>query len=283
MAYPERPTLSDDGHSYLLWIHPKDRERAKSIGQQRWDPARQSWVYPRNERIYDALVAEFGDDLDASRVKRLAARPPEENLEAGSANRRVASGSPDAPSQRAATASVDDFVELKVQIKTLERQSKALEEALATARQDAEIARSMAKRLEDAMAAENASDRIDKLVKEIALEAAEQDGEFATLLARVEISDMPIALARRLEEECRRVLRVDDERVALADLLAELRDTVLLSGDAIDLAHVVRKQRNIMAHEERAKGQRKARALVALMATSLLWPELKRARDTAGG
>lgn len=168
------------------------------------------------------MVAEFGDELDTSKIRRVATQRAEESEEAEAAGKGPGTQSAVAPTARPETVSIDEIVELKVQIKTLEKGSEALAEKLAAAQQDAENARRMVKRLEDAIAAENAPNKLENLIKEIAFEAAEQDKEFAKLLERVEMTDMPIAMSRALENICRAVLRIQDERVPLADLLAEL-------------------------------------------------------------
>jgi len=283
MAYPERPSLGEDGNSYLLAVHPKDKDRAKGIGQYRWDPEWKCWVYPKSPWVYDALVAEFGDELDLSKIKGGASKPSRQKCRPVDGDGGVAAQIVPTASARPGTAELDNLVELRVQIKTLERDKQELVDELESARAETAAARGIAKRLQDAMASRKESDTVEQLVKEVALDAANHDRDFAALLGRVEVVDMPIALARCLEGECRRILRIEDERVRLADLLDDLRDSNLLPADAIDLAHVVRKQRNIAAHEEAIRGQRKARALVSLMATSLLWPELRRARDEVGG
>ncbi len=50
-------------NEYLLSIPPDQKERARGIQGRKWDPQRRYWVYPRTIRMYNALVAEFGDDL----------------------------------------------------------------------------------------------------------------------------------------------------------------------------------------------------------------------------
>jgi hypothetical protein len=55
------PRLTEE--ELLLFIHPALKERASAIGGYKWDAERRCWVYPRTRRVYDALVAEFGDDL----------------------------------------------------------------------------------------------------------------------------------------------------------------------------------------------------------------------------
>ena len=90
---------------------------------------------------------------------------------------------------------------------------------------------------------------------------------------------MPIALTRRIDEELRAILRVFDKETTFRNLLDEARDADVLSRDAIDLAHTVRKTRNFVAHEEQSRTQRRARSLLTLMACALLWNDLISARN----
>lgn|GEM_PF-6330830 len=275
MPYPERPILREEGDSYVLYIHPKDRMRAKGIGQYRFDPRKSGWIYPKDSRIFSALVAEFGDELDIQVEKAEEALPqlrPEVTYRVP--ERADEEQGAAAPAPR--TIDIEEYVELRVKAEKLEEQLKA-------ALLDRDAARDTAKAVQEALETRNAGETLDRLVKDIAVEAAMHDKEFASLLARIEIRDMPIALARRLEEECRRLLRVSDERISFADLLSEIKDSNLLPGDAIDLAHIIRKQRNIVAHEETARGQKNARSVLTLMSASLLWLDLKRSQADSGG
>ena len=56
--------LIETNNEYLLFIPAAQKERAKGIQGRRWDPQRVCWVYPRTNRVYHALVLEFGDDSD---------------------------------------------------------------------------------------------------------------------------------------------------------------------------------------------------------------------------
>ncbi len=56
-------SISETEDEYLLSINASQKDRAKGIPGYRWDPERVCWVYPRTARNYDALIAEFGDDI----------------------------------------------------------------------------------------------------------------------------------------------------------------------------------------------------------------------------
>lgn len=55
--------IEETKNEYLLFIPSAQKERARGIQGRKWDPQRICWVYPRNIRMYHALVAEFVDDL----------------------------------------------------------------------------------------------------------------------------------------------------------------------------------------------------------------------------
>ena len=55
--------IRETENEYLLFISPDQKERARGIQGRKWDKQRVCWVYPRNVRMYNALVSEFGDDL----------------------------------------------------------------------------------------------------------------------------------------------------------------------------------------------------------------------------
>jgi hypothetical protein len=65
-----RTQLGQTDTELLLFIHASQKERAKRIERRRWDPKRRCWVYPKSTLVYDALVAEFGDDLVSLSVPR---------------------------------------------------------------------------------------------------------------------------------------------------------------------------------------------------------------------
>jgi hypothetical protein len=62
--------LRETNTEFLLFIHASQKERAKEIEGRRWDTERRCWVYPKTPRVYDAIIAEFGDDMASSSIKR---------------------------------------------------------------------------------------------------------------------------------------------------------------------------------------------------------------------
>src|SRR5262249_1117254 len=62
--------LQETDSEFLLFIHAAQKERAKAIDGRRWDTERRCWVYPKTARVYDAIIAEFGDAMVACSVRR---------------------------------------------------------------------------------------------------------------------------------------------------------------------------------------------------------------------
>jgi hypothetical protein len=62
--------LRETNMEFLLCIHASQKERAKEIERRRWDTERRCWVYPKTARVYDAIIAEFGDDMASPSIKR---------------------------------------------------------------------------------------------------------------------------------------------------------------------------------------------------------------------
>ena len=58
--------ISETETQYLLFIPIYQKERAKGISGRTWDPEQKCWIYPRNIRMYKALIEEFADDLTLS-------------------------------------------------------------------------------------------------------------------------------------------------------------------------------------------------------------------------
>jgi len=62
----EEIIIEETQNAYLLKIPAQLKDRARGIEGRRWDPQRRRWLFPRNLRMYNALVSEFGDDLTPS-------------------------------------------------------------------------------------------------------------------------------------------------------------------------------------------------------------------------
>ena len=71
------------------------------------------------------------------------------------------------------------------------------------------------------------------------------------------------------------VLKTQDQNCDFADLIGESRKKKLLSPDAISLLHVIRKQRNIFAHNSLNPNTRYMRVIFLVAAFALLAEEIQ--------
>ena len=58
--------ITETEDEFHLKIPANQRARAKKIERREWKPTLKRWVYPRSMRTYNALVAEFQNDLSSS-------------------------------------------------------------------------------------------------------------------------------------------------------------------------------------------------------------------------
>lgn len=113
--------------------------------------------------------------------------------------------------------------------------------------------------------------------KEIALQATGNDDKFADVLRRIDLDDgLPRKMATFLARELHAMLSVPiaDRRASLYELIREAGDEELLDADAVQLAHTIRRQGNVIAHSEGYAKTYPARSMLCLFAAALLWPEL---------
>ncbi len=260
----------------LLFIPASQKERAKAIDGRRWDPDRKCWVYPKTGRVYDALVAEFGDDLVSLSIPRpggsrqavVVETPTSAQLAAENQGLRDEMAKVrDALEQLGAAALHGRLSEIQgLEGKLAARESEALElklrleqldRELLQARHDAALAEAELSRLQvvnnalQADAARGQSEPTDarkeftKTLKELAKYTSGDNQSFMKIIDKSKLSDesLPVMLYRELERELRQRLKAED-RAGLAELISQARDSDLLTQDGADLAHIIRKQRN---------------------------------------
>jgi len=121
----------------------------------------------------------------------------------------------------------------------------------------------------------NRTTSVEELCRLKAIETTGNDPVFISMLACLRLdSTFPIELGKCLDRKLRELLDTDDRSLNLHDLIMQVKDVELLPEEAIDLAHAIRKQRNIMAHDRPDARTHAARVLYTLFAASLLWPYL---------
>lgn len=283
--------LNESETEFLLFVPFRDKERAKGIDGRRWDPDRGCWVYPKTARVFDEIIGEFGEDMEMLSVSRPEADSPvAPSLEEENTNLReeladirktvellVASKVNTETSEihKIRRALVDKDQELQRAKEDIRNLSGKLEKALdetGTSREESE-------RLRAQLAAKNPGSKSEELVQTLLVVASEATGgnrQFLSLIERVKNPErFPLEFAIAVEEYLRERLQVGTGPASLHDLISQAADAEILSRDAVDLAHIIRKQRNLFAHTKADRQTGPAREFLTLFAASLLWRDLK--------
>ncbi len=274
--------LTETNNEYLLAIPAAQRERAKGIQGRRWNPQLRRWVYPRTNRTYDALVAEFGDDLTQ-----------ESDFTHPSSDREQEDR------ERQATADLLEKVEgisqtMSKLLRFLSHTDNERTETLMLQEEEIRFLKGqLIERDEETYALQDRYDQLEKkygrLIKEtteqpysdrdevvmaMAMEVMGHDRVFGEQLKKMRIDGtLPLKVAGLMEGHLKNLLRSEGP---LNELLRELDDIYVLDRYAVDIAHMLRKQRNKVAHLGEPEDPRieMGRALFCLFGAALLFPEL---------
>ena len=251
--------IEQTDNEYLLYIPFDQKERAREIDGRRWDPERRCWVYPRNKRMYQALVSEFGVDLTESSVFT-APQLSHDKVSREKEEKQQGLRSNNERQVEILTAEVNrkesENKELKKRVAQLETEYRQLH-------------------INPTTQTTETTDR-NQLIKDIAVEVTGNDPVFGEFMRNLEIDEnLPLRIGGKIENHLRSILKSSNR--SLYDLIMECRDADKLDEDDIGLAHGIRKQRNIVAHhgdtneDDRTK---MGRAYFCLFAASLLFPKL---------
>ena len=231
-------SISETANEYLLTIPAKEKERAKGIRGRRWDMDRNVWTYDRTIDSYDALISEFADDVALFNITRpneacITDEHQQTNLEA------------------------ENFM-LRDKVAELEKKLSKWEESKNTESEQTTFFRLEISRLNDTIAylkdknTNNPTTVFDFV--NLAVAASNSNKELKSILERNVTTNgefdslLPIDLVSSLESHLRRALSKKESTDRLHDLLASAKEEDLLGADYIDLAHIIRKQRNLIAH-----------------------------------
>ena len=292
--------LQETTTELLLFIHATQKERAKAIDGRRWDPERKCWVYPRTGRVYDAIIAEFGDDMLTCSIKRPSPSSVTEQtaalqqknedlreelnrihnkLEGISTGNHDGNRSEVRALEVALAARESELATLRQKLLECDTQAEALKSTAAATQAELQRLRAANTALQAEISGRKAAPvdpttLLEKLVKEAAKDATGRHPKFTTLVDRYSLNqNLPNEFVKQLERELRKILDTDDRGLTLHDLITMAKDAELLTEKGIDLAHSLRKHRNILTHENTDPRTYQARVLLCLFAAALLWPE----------
>lgn len=279
--------IKETKNEYLLSIPPDQKERARGIQGRKWDPQRRCWVYPRTVRMYNALVAEFGDDLT-----------PESSFKSPERYSQVVFSS-----LRDKKIEDQEAAELQKNVERIDQSLSELLKFLNTDNKSADILMRQERDIQSLRAefekkdqentemhrkiehlqTENrrlshktsvSPDDRDEIVKEMALEVTGNDPVFGEAIKNFQIDGtLPLQIAKIIENHLKQLLNSDG---TFYELIQECDDAQLLDEDSVSLAHSIRKQRNMVAHSQGPVDPRikMGRDLFCLFAASLLFPEI---------
>jgi hypothetical protein len=272
--------LKQNDTEYLLYVPPSEKARAKSIEGCQWDARRRCWAYPKTRDARYALLAEFGDDITAkpaTKPKLPTPAVPSENIRQQESAKLEA----ELGKIREILVSISKAVHKEDSGKVQKARAKlaSSEKALeACSRELIATKRALASAKDNMHSYQDLSDNaqsLDTLARQAAMEATGNDMKFFETIGKLTIDEsLPIQIAKHLEWELRKMLNISNRSTPLSDLLAEARDSGALTKESVELAHIIRIQRNALAHGDEYKLTYYARILLCLFAAALIWPEL---------
>ncbi|MXX27759.1 MAG: hypothetical protein F4Z82_20220 [Caldilineaceae bacterium SB0668_bin_21] len=267
---------------YLLSIPAAQKERARGIQGRRWDPQRVCWVYPRNTRMYHALIAEFGDDL----TSESSFTPPQTILGQDRSNAQDAAELQQNIERIDQTLSellkfldqadnerAEILLRQQSNIESLRAESQTKDEEIAILKTERGKLLSENKRLSAAAKTYSDGGR-EEMIRKLALEVTGHDQTFGEAIGDLKIdATLPLQVGRKVENLLTQTLRSSG---TFYELITECDDAEMLDEESVDLAHIIRKQRNVNVHPVGLVDPKTelGRGLLCLFCASLLYPKL---------
>lgn len=262
--------LRETENELLHFIPAPQKDRARAIQGFRWNPNRRCWVYPKTPHVYDALVAEFRDDLqDVAVARPLAPTAPSHALQGDAGLTEEI-----ARLRRELEDARQSVRDLRAADAVSPRRSAGhAASAEALAKELAALKADLAKR-EAATSPVDEHARFIAFFRSLAVEAAGGSRDLAKLSKKLDSPEtFPTQMAGALEAALRRRMAGRmPVGTNLTDLIARARGTDALSHEAADLAAIIVAQS--MAPTSTNAGEVWARALLSLYAAALVWGEL---------
>ena len=273
--------ITETETEYLLFTPIYQKERAKSISGWIWDPGQKCWVYPRNIRMYKALIEEFADDLTASS----SFTPPQsfderetqkEEEQESELQKEIAQLRQTLSKINATGETTESIRSLSEMLSTKEKEIELLKaESYERDRENDELKKQIARLQAETKRPSTGTETslfIDS-IKDITVKATGDDPVFREYFRTLDINeDLPIELGKWLETQLKNTLNSSEN---LFDLIQQCEDAEIFDRNDISLAHVIRGQRNLTLHDSTIDERTKmGRALYCLFAAALLSPKL---------
>jgi len=243
--------------------------------------------------MYNALVSEFGDDLtpDSSftppqSLPREERRDDQETKEFRNSIERIEQTLSEllkflnhADNERA-----NILVRQDREIQSLRAEFQEKDEENADLNRQINQLQAENRRLSDETKASSDArkpDDSDDIVREMALEVTGKDPVFEEAIRSLQIDGtLPLQIGSVIENHLKQVLN-PSEKLSLYELIELCGDAEILDEESVNLAHIIRKQRNIIAHQSGAVDSRVklGRGLFCLFGASLLFPEIPEIGD----
>ena len=287
------------------------KDRAKKVSGYRWNPALKVWTFPNSQAVFRELIAEFGDNARVEGFDNVVPQPPKRPAEPtvqDQLNEKIKIQ--DALLQKMAEELSGLKAELAsktVALETLEKHITAktgeLEQAhkqiasLKVAPEEQKLKQSVEFWKRSASEAEK---KYEALLKEVghskptaptpspsisadpfvqivsrAISIAGRDREFEVTVNNTTLSRAALDLATAAEKKLRKSLGIrSSDRRDFITVIREATESRVISDEARGLLNFVRQNRNRVAHDQLNQSELWARSCIAILATSIVWPEL---------
>jgi chromosome segregation ATPase len=248
--------LEQTKNHYLLTIPQALMMRAKKIKPRQWDPSDSVWRYPRNKDTYQLLINEFEND-----VERVSITPPKQNQ---------INQSEKIEKQNKKISDLERQVRsLKSNIELVEHQRDHCISA------EAEYLNRIVKLTSEVEHLKDDSSDFEVSIKKISKLCIGEEHPLSNTIDEMVFDNMlPINLQNKLESILKSKLRIGNEKKSIVSMVHQCQDEGLLSDDAAHLIHVIRKQRNLFAHNTIDHKTRLMRVVFVIAAFSILSSEL---------
>lgn len=271
--------LEETEDEYLLKIPASQKERARSITPRTWDFTRVRWVYPKTQEILDELIAEFGDEITLKIEKPNISSQIETKDDLKAINIRLQEEIEDlkrsideikAPSSNSSAGLSDKLAEYEIEMAKLRSENRKKAELI---QKKNKIIEDFEKRKSKSKSHQKARDTDYSIFVKEAIDSSGNDRKFVVLASRFgSESKYANTITNELQKELSKILGVSNSN--LFDLLSSARDAGIFNESDLEMAHLIRKQRNVIIHQNEYHVTYPARELLTLFAAALLWPNL---------